>query len=74
MNSLDALMDLLSRLESEKGSKLVPFFPKKYVERIGGRSAADLGGEPILHMRAFSRTGKLPDDLVADVLGRAKSA
>ena len=74
MNSLDALMDLLSRFGSEPDSKLVPFFPKKYVERIGGRTAADLGGEPILHMRAFSRSGKLPDELVADILGRARSA
>jgi len=35
-----------------------------------GRTAADLGGEPILHMRAFSRGGKLSDALVTDVVTR----
>ena len=70
MNSLDALMDLLQRVGVED-DKLVPFFPKKYVEKIGGRTAAAVGGEPILHMRHFQRTGVLSDELVADIRGRA---
>ncbi|MDH3623917.1 MAG: quinolinate synthase NadA [Myxococcales bacterium] len=72
MNSLHALMGLLERVDTEPGSNLVPFEPRKYVQEIGGRTAADLGGEPILHMRAFQREGRLSDALVHDVLSRAR--
>ncbi len=71
MNSLRALLGLLERIDAEPRSSLVPFEPRKYVQEIGGRTAADLGGEPILHMRAFQRSGELSDALVRDVLGRA---
>ena len=70
MNSLDALTDLLARLgESERGD-LVLFHPRQYTATIAGRAAADLGGEPILHMRHFGRTGRLSDELAADIAGR----
>jgi quinolinate synthase len=71
MNSLDALMDLLGALDRGERAGLERFYPKKYVEPIGGRSAADLGGEPILHMRHFQRTGTLSPELVADIEARA---
>jgi quinolinate synthase len=74
MNSLQALMGLLERIDAEPQSSLVPFEPRKYVQEIRGRTAADLGGEPILHMRAFQRSGELPDALVSAVLGRATGA
>lgn len=74
MNSLRALIALLERVDVEPDRKLVPFEPKKYVQEIRGRTAADLGGEPILHMRAFQRSGRLPDALVRDVLTRGTSA
>lgn len=70
MNSLHALLGLLERVDVESRSNLVPFEPRKYVQEIRGRTAADLGGEPILHMRAFQQTGELPDALVNDVLSR----
>jgi quinolinate synthase len=76
MNSLDALCDLLERLPSsdrERGDvhrQLVRFEPRKYTQMIGGKSIAALGTEPILHMRGFTRTGKLPDALVADMRSR----
>ncbi|RMH44888.1 MAG: hypothetical protein D6689_01245 [Deltaproteobacteria bacterium] len=73
MNSLDALMDLLDRVRPGEPD-LAAYFPRKYVDRIGGRTIADLGSEPILHMRHFQRTGTLPAALVADVLGRAAAA
>jgi quinolinate synthase len=73
MNSLDALMDLLQRVGADD-DKLVPFFPKKYVEKIDGRTAAQVGGEPILHMRHLQRTGELSDELVADIRGRAATS
>jgi quinolinate synthase len=65
MNSLDATLDVLAR--SGTGEDLSPYHPKSYTERIAGRTAADLGGEPILHMRHFSKTGRLPDALVTAV-------
>ena len=33
--------------------KLASFYPKEYKENISGRSAAEVGGETILHMRSF---------------------
>jgi len=66
MNSLEALFDLLDRLGEHD---LSAYHPRKYTEKIGGRSAADIGGEPILHMRHFQATGQLPEALVAHVLG-----
>ena len=74
MNSLRALIGLLERLEVEPGTNLVPFEPRKYVQEIRGRSAADLGGEPILHMRAFQRSGELPKALLDDIVNRAPEA
>ncbi len=70
MNSLTALLDLCRRIEVVEGVDLAPFEPKKYVERIAGRTAADLGGEPILHMRAFQQEGVLPETLVEDIRTR----
>ena len=74
MNSLRALIGLLERIDVEPGSNLVPFEPRKYVQEIRGRSAADLGGEPILHMRAFQRSGQLPEALVDDIVSRGPEA
>ena len=71
MNSLDALMDLLGAIDRGEGAGLGRYHPRKYVEQIGGRTAADLGGEPILHMRHFQRTGELSDALVTDMETRA---
>jgi quinolinate synthase len=76
MNSLDALCDLLERLPSSDAERvnvhreLVRFEPRKYTQMIGGKSLAAIGTEPILHMRVFTRTGKLPDALVTDMRSR----
>jgi quinolinate synthase len=69
MNSLDALMDLLAKLGDESREALSPYHPHKYVEQIDGRTAADLGGQPILHMRHFQKTGQLPAALVDHIQG-----
>ncbi len=69
MNSLDALLSVVRKV-GVADDDLAPFEPHKYVELIAGRKAADIGGEPILHMRAFSRDKRLPDALVSDVLTR----
>lgn len=69
MNSLEALFSVLRRGAEPKG-KLALFEPKKYADLIGGRTAAELGGIPILRMREFGKTGKLPDSLVEDIVTR----
>jgi quinolinate synthase len=69
MNSLDALLDVVRKV-GVADDDLARFEPRQYTERIAGRKAADIGGEPILHMREFSRGGRLPAALVDDVLTR----
>jgi quinolinate synthase len=72
MNSLDALTDVLRKVEAGQTERLAPFAPHKYVENVAGRSVAELGGEPILHMRELHRSGTLPPALVRDVLARGE--
>ncbi len=68
MNSLDALFNVIGHVSAGKLSTLEPYEPKKYSEKIGGRTAADLGGEPILFMRHFQKYGVMPQELVDQVL------
>ncbi|RLB56928.1 MAG: hypothetical protein DRJ42_01870 [Deltaproteobacteria bacterium] len=78
MNSLDATLDLLKRLgaggrqSAEGDAELRSYHPKEYAELIDGKSAAELGGESILHMRHFQREGALSDELVGDVKTRCQ--
>ncbi len=67
MNSLDALHALLAKLGSSP-DPLRPFHPKKYTTKIDGQTTAEVGTQPILHMRAFQHTGQLPDALVTSIL------
>ncbi len=69
MNSLDALMDVLARLDAPNDN-LLKFHPRQYSETIGGRTVAALGGEPILHMRHLQRTGEIAEALLNDILHR----
>ena len=69
MNSLDAMMDVLESVGTERD--MSPLEPKKYSQLIGGRTAADIGSEPILHMRHFQRSGQLPQALVEAVVRRS---
>ena len=71
MNDLDALFTVLQHIaDADVPPSLAP---RSYTEPIAGRTAADLGSEPILHMRHLQRTGQLPDSLVDDVLHRPRS-
>ena len=65
MNSLDALYELLDRVAVHDGN-LRGFMPRM----SSSGSITERGTIPITHMRAFSQTGQLPDDLVSDVLAR----
>lgn len=70
MNSLDALISLCERFDVEDDDRLTGFYPNVYAEEVAGRKVAELGGVPILHMRAFQREGHLPAALIEDVLSR----
>jgi len=75
MNSLDALLSVIERVGERDGPSdaLAKYFPHKYTGLVAGRTIADLGSEPILHMRDFSSTGALSDGLVAQVTARPTS-
>ena len=68
MNSLDALMEVAGRIGVES---LEGYAPRVYTEEIDGRTAAEVGGEPILFMRDLQREGRLPEALVALVSRRS---
>ncbi len=46
--------------------------PRPYAERIAGKTVAQAGCVPILHMRHFQKTKALSDALVADIRGRVQ--
>jgi quinolinate synthase len=72
MNTLEATFDVLERCDDPSG--LQGFEPEKYAEEIAGQSVAKLGTVPILNMRDFQRSGRLSDDLLADIRGRGATA
>ncbi|MEZ4288934.1 MAG: quinolinate synthase NadA [Polyangiales bacterium] len=74
MNSLRGTFALLESLGVRSGNELLPYEPRVYTEAIRGRTAADLGGEPILSMREFQKTGELSQNLVDDIVGRGRQA
>jgi len=67
MNSLEAMFGVIEQLADDQTQNLELFKPKKYTQLIKGKSAALLGGEPILFMRHFQRHGRLPDRLVRQI-------
>jgi quinolinate synthase len=67
MNSLASLEDVLRRVGLGATDGLVPFRPSPVTVQVDGRPAAEVGAEPILWMRHFQRTGRLPDALVERV-------
>ncbi len=74
MNSLDAMLKVLEHVVAGEEEALTSYAPRSYDEPIGGRTAADLGSEPILHMRHLQRTGELSEELVADITGRGQES
>ena len=71
MNNLDALFSLLERLGPDE-RELSAYAPRMRSGTLEGRSILDWAVEPIHHMRAFSREGRLPTALVNDVISRIK--
>jgi quinolinate synthase len=70
MNSIDALLSVVRSIGVQDDERLGRFHPHTYSESIQGLTMAQLGGQPILHMRGFQKEGRLPGSLVEDVLHR----
>jgi quinolinate synthase len=69
MNSLDALLSLLQRLDGN-ANELAAYTPQMRQGTIAGRPLIEWATAPISHMRAFTRDGRLPDELVSDIRTR----
>ena len=69
MNSLDTLHNTIE-LIIQNDVVLPKYEPKKYTQIINGKSAAELGGEPILFMRHFQKHGTFPNRLVEQITNR----
>ena len=59
MNSLDALLRVCERVRTPGESLLEAYKPKMFDYKIAGRSVADIGCDPILHMRHFQVRGNV---------------
>lgn len=71
MNSLAALMMVAQRVGDPAGEALLEGFrPRTYTDRVGGKSVAQAGCEPILHMRYFTQHKHFSPELVTDILSR----
>lgn len=71
MNSLAALMTVARGVGDAAGEALLEGFqPRAYTDRVGGKSIAQAGCEPILHMRYFTQHKRFSPELVADILSR----
>lgn len=73
INSLDALLGVLESISGDQKRQLSTFHPKKYVEQLEGRSLAQLGGEPILAMQHFQKSGVMKPALLSRVTAPAAS-
>lgn len=71
LNSFEAMVDVLAAIGRED---LSAYEPEKYAETIGGQTVAQLGGQPILHMREFQRSGQLGDALLEHIEAHARAA
>ncbi|XP_031479478.1 quinolinate synthase, chloroplastic-like isoform X2 [Nymphaea colorata] len=70
MNSLTSLLRVCHLLP-DKESILSPYVASRFDGHTPtGKSVADLGCEPILHMRHFQANGQLPETLVNHILSR----
>ncbi|KAL1333831.1 quinolinate synthase, chloroplastic [Arachis ipaensis] len=68
MNSLDSLLKVCHHLP-DKENKLAEYNAERFkLQTPNGKSVADVGCEPILHMRNFQAAKKLPEKLVDQIL------
>jgi quinolinate synthase len=70
MNSLSALMNVCQKVGTGSEDGLSPWKPRPYSELIQGKTMAQAGCIPILHMRHFQKNGFLSKDLAHDMKTR----
>ncbi|XP_042379157.1 quinolinate synthase, chloroplastic-like [Zingiber officinale] len=71
MNSLRSLLSVCHQLP-DKDNIIHAYEASRFNSSTpGGKSVADIGCEPILHMRHFQATGKLPEKLINQILHSA---
>lgn len=71
MNTLSALMTVAQRVGDAAGEAMLEGYkPKAYVDRIDGKTMAQAGCIPILHMRHFTQHKQFSEDLVQDIRTR----
>ncbi|KAA8540755.1 hypothetical protein F0562_024326 [Nyssa sinensis] len=68
MNSLSSLLKVCHHLPDDKHSLSAYEAGRFSLQTPNGRLIADVGCEPILHMRHFQATKKLPEKLVDQIL------
>jgi quinolinate synthase len=68
MNHLDALLGVLSTFTKSGQRHLAGYAPRRYEDSLQGNSRVNLGTAPILAMRHFSKTKRLPDELVGRIV------
>jgi len=75
MNTLAALQMVCERVGTPAGEAMLEAYkPKPYEEKIGGKSVAQAGCVPILHMRHFTKEKCLSQQLVEDIETRYERA
>eukprot|EP00798_Chlamydomonas_sp_ICE-L_P025242 gene25242-10888_t len=75
MNTLHALMDVCMKAGSPAGEAMLEAHqPRPYSETIGGKTVAQAGCVPILHMRHFQQNKSLSDQLVQDIRTRNQAS
>jgi quinolinate synthase len=67
MNSLEALFELLERIDVTPPETLSGYEPYRYNETIEGHDVAALGRESILYMVDYQRDKRLPEALLAKI-------
>lgn len=71
MNTLAALLTVAQRVGDPAGEALLDKYkPRLYMNVIAGKSVAQAGCEPILHMRHFAQHQQFSPELVQDILLR----
>lgn len=70
MNDLDALLRVCEAVGTPAEAMLAAYAPQPYAETIAGKTVAQAGCVPILHMRDFQRDKQLSETLVQDIVTR----
>lgn len=71
LNTLSALLTVAQRVGDPAGEAMLEGFkPKSYADKINGKTVAQAGCIPILHMRHFTQHKQLSEQLLQDISTR----